>query len=262
MHFKLTVVTAVLNGRKTLQENLDSVHSATNKHRVNQLIVDGGSTDGSLAVVEQSLRQHRYAVEVHPMPVSGISNAFNAGIANANGDYVSFLNSDDRYLPGAIDRVLQYIEDDDCSADIYYGNIVYQDQNNTYQHTETAILNDLPKFMSVYHPSMFFRRKALESLGGFDQQYHLAMDAELVHRAIKTGMHLKHLDFSVAVMQLGGASYRHFISALDEYRLSIVANGLQTPLKAGLYFLRQVFVSTLLRVRWLRKFRVKRRSTE
>jgi len=255
MHFKLTVVTAVLNGRKTLQENLDSVHSETSRHRVNQLIVDGGSTDGSLALVEQSLRQHRYSVEVHPIPVSGISNAFNAGIANANGDYVSFLNSDDRYVKGALDKVLRRIEEGAGSADVYFGNIVYQDPISAYQYEEKARLENIPKFMSIYHPAMFFRREALESLVGFKNDYQLAMDAELVHRAIKKGMTFESLDFNVAVMRLGGASHQHYILALNEYRRSIVMNGLQTPLRAAFYFLRQITIHFLLRIPQIKNIR-------
>jgi len=251
------VVTAVLNGVETLPKNLASIHKRESAFSINQIVIDGGSTDGTIELVGD-MQRHSPNLYLYNNPVKGISKAFNQGLSEADGQFVSFLNSDDRYLDGALDRALSRIASDMPEADVYYGDIVYEDVCSGYAYEEIADLESIAKYMSVYHPSMLFRTEALHKLAGYRTDYALAMDAELIHRALRAGYRFAYLDFPIAVMRLGGVSHREYGRALVEYRRSLLENDLQLAFKANYYLVRQLIVHTILNISNVRKFRATR----
>src|SRR5438552_385907 len=96
----LTIVTPCLNGADTLPLALESVRSQPYDGEVEHLVVDGGSTDGTLEILA-SAPGVRYISESD----RGLSDAVNKGIRMARGEVVGWLNADDVYLPGALGRV-------------------------------------------------------------------------------------------------------------------------------------------------------------
>ena len=95
-----TIVTPCLNGAATLSSTLESVRDQGYGGEVEHVVVDGGSTDGTLDILA-SAPDVRYVSE----PDRGLSDAVNKGIRMARNDVVGWLNADDVYLPGALGRV-------------------------------------------------------------------------------------------------------------------------------------------------------------
>ena len=99
----ISVVTICYNSVRTIEETLQSVISQKYPY-LDYVIIDGGSTDGTLDVVE---RYQEYLGYFHSEPDEGISDAFNRGILHAKGDLIVIINSDDILLPNALALEMQ-----------------------------------------------------------------------------------------------------------------------------------------------------------
>ena len=95
----ITIVTASMNSERTIAATLRSVGEQGYAGELEHVVVDGGSTDGTLDIVRAA--GLRFVSE----PDRGLTDALNKGIAMARGEIVGSLNSDDAYLPGALERV-------------------------------------------------------------------------------------------------------------------------------------------------------------
>ncbi|MDE1874952.1 MAG: glycosyltransferase [Patescibacteria group bacterium] len=112
---RFSIVTPTWNSEKYIRETLESVSSQTGDFDIEHIIVDGGSTDGTLDIVreyESTARSGRIPIRCRSISVSVISekdegmyDAVNKGFAQATGDVFAWLNSDDTYEPGAFDAV-------------------------------------------------------------------------------------------------------------------------------------------------------------
>jgi len=101
----ISIVTVVYNGAKHLEQTILSVLKQSYPN-VEYLIIDGGSTDGTLEII----RQYEEAIDYWISETDkGIYDAMNKGISLASGDYIVFLNADDWYERGAIESVAQNI---------------------------------------------------------------------------------------------------------------------------------------------------------
>lgn len=177
----ISVVTSVRNGAKFLPRCLQSVQTAAGALRnrssveVEQVVCDGASTDGTLAILEA-----QSGVRWTSESDSGQSEGFNKGVAMAKGGWVCWLNADDELDPGAIAAFLRTLVRHP-EADVIYGHVKFIDEQSRplwtsyqlpYRH---ALIAD-----NVYVPptsGTFFRRDLLlrEPL---DPAYHYVMDVE------------------------------------------------------------------------------------
>jgi len=205
----VSIVTIVRNGAKTFERALRSVLSQEYP-RVEYIVVDGGSTDGTLDII-RSLEDH-IAVWVSETD-AGISDAFNKGIAFALGDIVGILNSDDWYEPGAISAAVHALAE--SGADIAYGKLQYwNNDRRSYLVTSDASLLD--RGMTVGHPTVFVRRACYERLGLFRLDFRQAMDYEWLLRAKSGGARFVFVDLCLANMQGGGLGDRYWWQSQSE----------------------------------------------
>ena len=117
---KISVITVVRNGAATVEDTLRSV-AAQDYPRVEHVVIDGASTDGTLDIV----RRHRDKIAAfRSEPDRGMYDAMNKGLALATGEIVGFLNADDVY---ADSNVLREIADTlrATEVDACYGDLVY-----------------------------------------------------------------------------------------------------------------------------------------
>lgn len=199
----VSVVTIVRNGVTTFERAMQSVLSQEYP-KIEYIAVDGGSTDGTLDIIRS--QDDRIAVWVSETD-SGISDAFNKGIALAHGDIVGLLNSDDWYEPGAISAVVLALRE--SGADIAYGKLQYwHNDRRTYLVASDADLLD--SGMTVGHPTVFARRACYERFGLFRLDYRQAMDYEWLLRAKVGGARFCFVDRCLANMQGGGVGDRHW----------------------------------------------------
>lgn len=179
----LTIVTPCLNSAATLPETLRSVRDQHLGDEVEHVIVDGGSTDGTLELL-RSTAGIRWISE----PDRGLSDAVNKGVAMATGTYVGWLNADDYYLPGALRHVRAAIEDGGDPVWITGPCVIVDAEGREIRRAVTAYRRFFLRHHSfrsllaqnhIASPATFVRRDTLLDLGGFDERFRYSMDYDM-----------------------------------------------------------------------------------
>lgn len=107
----VTIVTPCYNAEKTISETIESVLSQTYKNW-EMLIIDDGSTDNSQTLVNNYiLKDNRIKYLQTTHPTGSPSEPRNIGIENARGEYIAFLDSDDKWLPNKLEKQMQFIDE-------------------------------------------------------------------------------------------------------------------------------------------------------
>lgn len=199
---RVSIVTAVLNGARHLEQTIESVLGQTYRN-VEYVIIDGGSTDGTLDII----RQHAGSLaHWESRRDDGLYFAMNDGIARATGDLVGIINSDDWYERDAVQVMVdEYLATD--RQTILYGVTRYHDADGpdmilSYDHRK------LPSRM-INHPACFVPRSVYARLGTFDTRYRIAADYEFLLRAYRQGVPFRHVEHIIANFRQGGFSTRN-----------------------------------------------------
>ena len=133
----LSVITINYNNYSGLQKTIESVINQTNK-KFEYLIIDGGSYDESIAIIESHSNKINYWISEID---NGIYDAMNKGILNSNGDYVLFLNSGDTfYNNNVVEHFYNYIQTN-CSEIIYGSSQITNSNKKSFVLTPPNILN-------------------------------------------------------------------------------------------------------------------------
>ncbi|HVF52683.1 MAG TPA: glycosyltransferase family 2 protein [Actinomycetota bacterium] len=197
----ISIVTCSYNQARFLEATIRSV-LAQDYPNVEYIIIDGGSTDGSVDLIRRYSDQLTYWISE---PDGGQSDALNKGFRRCTGDLVGWQNSDDVYLPGAFSAAVDAFQRFD--ADVVFGNRleIDRDGHRTGELRFTPFW--LPGYryegMSVMNQSAFWRRSLFEEIGYLDPSLHVAMDYDFFLRAALAG---KRFSFVHAAL---GALRRH-----------------------------------------------------
>lgn len=177
---KISIVTPSLNQGEFIEETLLSVLSQNYPH-LEYLVMDGGSSDNTLKVLEKYSDRIRWISEAD----EGQTNAINKGLRLTDGAIVGYLNADDILLPGALWKVADaFLRHPDAMWAIGKCRIVDK-KNNEIRRAVTRYKNLLLRMggfpllvMTNYisQPSTFWRREALETVGFLDENLHYVMD--------------------------------------------------------------------------------------
>ena len=196
-----SIITVALNSAGHIRGAIESI--VAEQDRVAQyIVIDGKSTDDTVAIVESYRPVFGSRLVVVSEKDNGLYDAMNKGIGLATGAVVGILNSDDRYLPGALAAVAGAFASGD--ADIIYGNTEMVHPGETRLHK--ARLADLRDRMSLGHPACFVRRAAYDRWGRFDTRYSIAADYDFLLRCYLGGARFKYVDRVLASFAHGGAS--------------------------------------------------------
>lgn len=219
----ISVVTAVRNRVATLGEALASVQ-AQQGVRVQHIVIDGASTDGSLQLLRA--QGERIAVLVSE-PDDGIYHALNTGLVRASGDIVGFLHSDDVY---AHDRVLALVVAAfaDPAVEAVYGDLDYVTQDATRVlrrwRAGSYARGRLARGWMPPHPAFFARRSVYERLGTFDTSFRIAADYDWLLRVLAAGgVRPAYIPEVLVKMRWGGASNRSMARLLRKSREDLLA---------------------------------------
>ncbi|HEX2396926.1 MAG TPA: glycosyltransferase family 2 protein [Solirubrobacteraceae bacterium] len=181
----ITVVTPCLNAAPTLPEALASVR-AQGYPRLEHVVVDGGSSDGTLDILRAAERV-RWISE----PDRGLAHAMNKGIAMAQGEVIGWLNADDRYLPRALEAVGRALARHPDALWLTGRCRIIDADGREVRRWVTAYKNaflrrySLPLYLTqnfISAPATFLRREAFEVAGLFDERYRISMDYDFYLR--------------------------------------------------------------------------------
>jgi len=226
----LAVVTPVFNQADNIKDCILSIfpHKIVTEH----LIIDGGSTDGTLDILKQHSSDNlKYISE----PDHGPYDAMNKGIRRATGDIIGILNADDFY---AADRVLESVVKvfDDPEVDSCYGDLEYVDREDTARIVRRWVSGtyDPKNFYQGWmppHPTFFVRRSVYEKYGLYRLDMGTAADYELMLRLLlKKDIITRYIPHVLVKMRTGGlsnASLKNRIQANLMDRKAWKVNGLK-----------------------------------
>lgn len=217
---KISIITVCFNSEAHIEETILSVihQSYPNKEYI---IIDGGSTDRTLAIIEKYRDKIDYIVSE---PDRGISDAFNKGISVATGDVIGIINSDDKLEVDALNIVAENFSDD---VEVYRGLCkIWNDKTGfIYEETPTLYWPAIPIKMRGAHPATFVSQKAYAKYGMFDLDLKYAMDTDLFRRFSKYGATVKLIEVPLAYFRLGGVSQSDEKKRLRELIYILKKNG-------------------------------------
>ena len=212
----VTIITVVFNGEKHLEQTIQSVISQT-YNNVEYIIIDGGSTDGTVDIIRKYEEVIDYWVNE---PDAGISDAMNKGISLATGILINHLHAGDKF---AADTTLSSVVSSYNSEGWRwcFGNQLLRSP------TDNAIVGCFcpPKFSqkllhivnTIPHPTVFSERALIEEVNGFDNNYKCAMDYHLWLRFTQLSKP-KQFDYATAEFLLGGRSSDIKLALREEFR--------------------------------------------
>jgi glycosyltransferase involved in cell wall biosynthesis len=185
----ITVVTPSFNQRRYIEQTIASI-LAQGYPGLELLVMDGGSTDGTVELLEQHADWLTYVSE----PDRGQSHALNKGMARATGEVLAFLNSDDVYQPGALRAVGEHFARNPDSVWLTGRCRTIDAEGREIRRPITAYKNAWLRLGSyralqvvnfVSQPATFWRRRLWEEVGPFDESLAYAMDYDYWLRAGK-----------------------------------------------------------------------------
>ena len=186
----VSIITPSYNQVEFLEDTIKSV-LAQDYPSIEYLIVDGGSTDGSVDTIKEYSSHLAWWVSETD---EGQASAINKGMSKAKGEIVAWLNSDDIYLPGAVGQAVEAFQAEQ-QLGMVYGNALTIDSDG--RPIKELIfpdweLQDLIGFRIICQPAVFMDRSLYERVAGLDQNYHFMLDHHLWIR-IASQKPIKHI---------------------------------------------------------------------
>jgi glycosyltransferase involved in cell wall biosynthesis len=250
----LSIVTISFNQAEFLEECLRSVLDQKSEE-VEYIVVDPGSSDGSREIIDRHAGDIDHVVlEKDKGPADGLNNGF----AKATGEYLGFLNADDRFLPGAFSFALQYFaEHPDC--DVMGGALrIIDREGKTSPRARSSDRFTAKGYVAglctICQQATFFRRSCFEKVGGFNAANRIAWDGELLLDMALAGcrfetVHTLLADFRIYDENISGAGdIKAKVDAfLNEMKEKVRAKGV-TPYGDGTEkFLRLLYTCNIAR---------------
>lgn len=176
---KVSIVTVVYNGAATLERTVQSV-LGQDLPGIEYIIVDGGSTDGTLDIIRRYEDRLAYWISEKDR---GIYDAMNKGISLCTGEWIGLINADDAYADGAIRLAMQVVEGR-AGVNIVHGDILINYPNGSSKVKHARSSGFLLKYweMVLNHPSFFVRRSYYQGRP-FDPGFRVSGDHHWTLRA-------------------------------------------------------------------------------
>ena len=211
----VSIVTVVFNGAKHIEETITAVAAQTYEN-IEHVIVDGGSTDGTIEILERNSGTIGYWISE---PDKGVYHAMNKGIELVTDpeSYILFANADDHlYSTEAIERVVS----SSSGEDLVYGRMLLTDGKISGIAGRRVDLPDLAR-QTLCHPATFVRRRVFDAVGKFDTSYVIAADYDHMVRCFAAPVSTRFVDVIVSTMRMGGLSEDRFMLSCRERKAVI-----------------------------------------
>ncbi|MGJ4751295.1 glycosyltransferase family 2 protein [Leptospira kmetyi] len=199
----LSIVTINYNDKVGLEKTLLSVQNQEGVDRIEHIIIDAGSSDGSIEIIEKYKEGISSWVSE---PDNGIYDGQNKGILKSKCKYILFLNSGDTLANSdTISEVLSYPLD----ADLIYGNMFIESPNGAHvrlgkQPTQITLRHLLRD--TIWHPACLIRRELFDQFGLYDLNFKIAADYEFWLKVFSAGVSSKYIPVAFSKFNLEGLS--------------------------------------------------------
>jgi glycosyltransferase involved in cell wall biosynthesis len=244
---KISVVTTCLNSASTIRETIESVVGQEGDFELEYFITDGGSTDGTIDVARS------FGDKLTLVDAIGLNQAagINLGLKLAGGDIVTFLNADDVYQPGALQKVAAAFKANPKKKWLIGRCRIIDEFGKELTPWITRYKNFLLKHYSyrlllmenfICQPAVFWRREALRRIGYLDAAHHYVMDYDYWLRMGRENSPIVLSEYLAAFRRFPGTKsnsgyYRQF---WDDFRVAVryageSANQWLLPFKFFLY---------------------------
>ena len=225
---KVSIITAVFNRCETISKAINSVQ-AQQYPNISHVIVDGGSTDGTMDIVNESCASNQIVISE---PDNGIYDALNKGIRLADGDIIGLVHSDDLFYDDmVISDVVTAFSDPDVQ--LVYGDLVYVEESDVTKVVRKWIsgrfvTDKLRMGWMPPHPTVFIRKSVFDQFGVYDTSFKISADYDAMLRFFQSGIYSAYIPRVLVKMRMGGVSNRGFKNILtkmrEDYRVIRKAN--------------------------------------
>ena len=189
---KLSIITVSFNQVEFLERTIKSVINQSYKN-IEFIIIDGGSTDGSIEILKRYDKYIEYWVSEKD---NGQTHGINKGFRKATGDFVCFQNSDDIFYPGAFESFVQSININ-TDYSLFYADhkIIDQNDNVLDMHKLMPVCYFLQVFKGplIHNQACFWKRSIFKHIGYLDEEYNFDMDYEFFTRVLYHGYKAKYI---------------------------------------------------------------------
>lgn len=198
---KISIITVCYNSKAHLEKAINSVLNQTYCNK-EYIVIDGGSTDGTLDIINKYRDKIDYFVSEKDR---GISDAFNKGIKAATGDVIGICNADDLLASDCMQIVADNYEE---GVDIYRMNEVVKNFETGEEFLTKPTLVYGKRLMNHYtcHMGCFVTKTAYEKYGMYDVNLRIQMDTDLLRRFTVKGAKYKYVDANCGFFRRGGVS--------------------------------------------------------
>lgn len=235
----ITIITVCFNSVKTIEETIQSI-LAQDYPAIEYIIVDGGSKDGTLDVINQY--KHKISRFISE-PDNGIYDAMNKGIHLAKGDVVGMLNADDIYANNKVISTIMKVMSDP-SIEACYGDLIYfktDSPKKTVRYWQSSEFSKgaFAKGWCPPHPTFFVKREIYRQYGVFDTSYAMGNDIELMMRFLeKYQIKSYYLQSILVKMRMGGVSNRGLKNIIIQNKnILLAASRLGIPIFTMSFFM-------------------------
>ncbi len=249
---KISIVTPSFNQGQFIEQTIQSVLSQGYPN-LEYIVMDGGSIDNTIEILKKYEGKLKWFSEKD----KGQSDAINKGLKMATGEIVAWLNSDDYYLPGTLNKVGEYFETH-TNAQWLTGDYEIIDENGKSIHSFVrAYKNFLRRtpfkstlFVANYinQPSTFWKKNILNEIGYINEQYHLCMDYDLWLRIYaKYHLHTLYSPLSAFRIHSSSKGKQQFVKQFTE-DLEVAKANNASKIALGLHAIHNALVTLIYNV--------------
>lgn len=246
----LTVIIAVYNCARTIQQCIDSIAQQTYPNK-ELIIIDGGSIDGTVEIIEKNTEKISYWISE---PDHGVYNAWNKGLENAKGDWICFLGADDYFWNDqALEQMSVALQSIPPIVRLAYAQIMLVSAEGEVLFPAgepwEKVRNRFIQGACLPHQGVMHRRSLFEQNGKFDESFRIGGDYELMLRELKTAEAMFIPDIIITAMRQGGLSSNPFnsIEAMRDIRRAQIIHGQRWP---SLFWVKAMIVVYIRLLLW------------
>lgn len=245
-----SVITVSYNQGEFIEETIKSVIFQKGDFFLEYLIIDGGSTDNTLKILDRYKNLiDKQEIEINCKGINfryisekdeGPTNALNKGLKMINGEIIGIINSDDLYPEDAFEKVWEEFRKNK-EVEIVYGDVKFIDEKSNF----ISLRKGIPELSEknficenpIIQPEVFIRRNVIEKVGIFDENFKFVNDYEFWIRCLRNNIKFKYIPYTLAIFR------RRKNARSDISNISIIIETLKVQLK---YFRKtEIFIRNL-----------------